>query len=363
MNRGIVDLNPTIGCVCSARTDAEHGRGVVRRNSNNKIIKLLPFVICVTHIARRTFMIALDEFRDDLHPNSRAESMSIRRTKMLRAVTMCALTVTACSEQSPIAPTRSVTSSAMGTTSGPNDALLPLGSILSVAAQLIATSGTSAFVVDAMQSANTTVPFLGFWADPLAGKGWIQTGALDAGHFYLVPFTWNSRDTSVAGLASVINHALAAAASGTGPRTNIDGFTRDQIGQLITPKLPTSMTAIEALIDQAETTEFDMAIMSGTQQRVDVIAQPGSLISDPALFGHSVRLSEFWFAVKRTSLTTASSVKGSYAITIDGRASVHQFSATALNVGAQPGSASIYYNLLSDQIIADARKALGLPTP
>lgn len=276
--------------------------------------------------------------------------MSIRRSVVLEAAAVCAIVVTACSEQSPTAPPRAA---ATASATAPSGALLPAGGVVPIAAQLVASFGTWSFMTRGMSIGFTgDIPFSidGFWADPLLGKGWIQTNGSDS-HFYLVPFAWNPRDTSVAHLGAAIHQALFAAGAGTGPKTNIDAFTHDQIAQTMTP--------VEALIDQAETTEFEWAVMLNTPQRIALYQQLGN---DPALSTHAINLNAFWFYVKRTTFASASSVSGTYEMSVDGKSSRHPFSLAS--TGRDNGAfAGFYVDSLADQIVAHAREQLGLPKP
>jgi hypothetical protein len=67
-----------------------------------------------------------------------------------------------------------------------------------------------------------------------------------------------------------------------------------------------------------------------------------------------VKLVEFWFHTEQDFTTDRALARGTYAMSVDGRLSVHSFSQSAVN------SVSFFANPLAAQVIANAHALLGI---
>jgi hypothetical protein len=279
--------------------------------------------------------------------------MSTHRSVVLKAVAACALVVSACSEQSPTAPTRTA---ATVSPSAPSDALLPIGGILSLAAQLIATSGETPLVAQAWQAAER-VQANGYnvdaiWADPIAGKGWVMyddhlglSAVNNINHYWITPFTWPSTTTDFTVVQHAIQSAVVEAVSGTRARTSVDDFGRSaEFG---------SLGGIQELVWNAAYKNDGPSNLTLAASRFVTLQGP---IYTP---GHTVKMVEVWVTLDRIANAAGEGearARGTYLMSVDGKLSTHAFCfANTVDISFDFG------NHVGVDAMHNAERSLGLP--
>jgi hypothetical protein len=236
----------------------------------------------------------------------------------------------------------------------PSDALLPVGGILSLAAQLIATSGETPLIAQAWLEAVGVQPngynLDAMWADPISGKGWAMYDdnislSSATNHYWITAFTWPTTTTDYTVVQHALQSAIVDAVARTRARTSVDDFGRRATGP--------GLSGIESLV-------WDAAYKGANSSVVTVVANREVLSQAPIYTpGHAVKLIEMWATVDRTISPAGQGeqrVHGTYLMSVDGTRSTHAFCfANALDISFDFGVRAAI------DLMHTAEKSLGLP--
>ena len=230
---------------------------------------------------------------------------------------LCGCIAAACADHSPVSPNigdRSAVTT-VGADGAASAARLPAGGLLGVAAQLIASAGTTPLIAQAVydhQDYQTNqFGLTGLWANPITGHGWIN--AYIRGHNYLVSVSWPASTTESSVVTNAIHLALTEASEANQPLVNIDEYTSHASASWYDANAP--LTPLERLLVDASCDAFKANVIMTANHWLGVWQPAGS--------GHSVKMLEAW--LRYTNGDTAM-VRGHYAMSVDGKVVTGEYS-------------------------------------